>query len=182
MDREIPPLQVGLECRSGRDQLLLHPQGMVTFPRLPEFQEGLDSTLRDRVGFGMSAGPGIGFDDPCGSIPTQDIPWLRTSAGDSPRCHQNQGRILDGSSELGRSRSSWKSLDPSAPHPALGRSRVRSHQGCAGTTFVLSWSATSPHLGTEGPPASPIPLFPSLAQTQLEFLHVLQLSLWNCLD
>lgn len=46
---------------------------------------------------------------------------------------------------------------------------MRSQQGCVGIMSVLSWSATSPHLGTEGPPASP--LDPSLAQTQQEFPH-----------
>lgn len=48
---------------------------MVTSPSLPEFKQHLDSILRHRLRFlgFFSVEPGVGLDDPCGFLETQDI-------------------------------------------------------------------------------------------------------------
>lgn len=42
---------------------------------LPEPKEHLDYSLRPRVGL-FCAEPGAGLNDPCESLPLQDVPWL----------------------------------------------------------------------------------------------------------
>jgi len=51
-------------------------QGTGHGPKLLEFKEHLDNTLRYLILGGTYVKPGVGLRDPCGSLPIQNILWF----------------------------------------------------------------------------------------------------------